>query len=181
MQRASYMGGERCPGGVRGCAPCVRKCACRGSAHSGALHSALRASGRVRPGVAALPGSEYAAAPGCAAVCGALAAWFSLRGTRGRQCLPELRKSGAGPAQEHAFLGLAALLRLNPEAALDAWTALCEALASWRHIRCEGLLNELTQLLHLYKANLVSAGRWERAVASLPPIVYEKLSRMFGI
>jgi len=27
----------------------------------------------------------------------------------------------------------------------------------------------------------VSAGRWERAVASLPPIVYEKLSRMFGI
>ena len=59
--------------------------------------------------------------------------------------------------QEHAFLGLAALLRLNPEAALDAWSALCEALASWRHIRCEGLLNELTQLLHLYKANLVTA------------------------
>ena len=58
--------------------------------------------------------------------------------------------------KEHAFLGLAALLRLNPEAALDAWAALCEALASWRHIRCEGLLNELTQLLHLYKANLVS-------------------------
>ena len=58
--------------------------------------------------------------------------------------------------KEHAFLGLAALLRLNPEAALDAWAALCEALASWRHIRCEGLLNELTQLMHLYKANLVS-------------------------
>lgn len=58
--------------------------------------------------------------------------------------------------KEHAFLGLAALLRLNPEAALDAWGALCEALASWRHIRCEGLLNELTQLLHLYKANLVT-------------------------
>ena len=74
----------------------------------------------------------------CAAWCGAL-----------RSIRDDVEK-------EHAFLGLAALLRLNPEAALDAWSELCEALASWRHIRCEGLLNELTQLLHLYKANLAS-------------------------
>ena len=88
--------------------------------------------------------------------------------------------------KEHAFLGLCALLRLNPQVrhcaplaaaaaclgafgllaapppppdpdqspnpnpvqgAGNCFTALCEAIVSWHHVGCEGLHNELIQLM----------------------------------
>ena len=78
--------------------------------------------------------------------------------------------------KEHAFLGLCALLQLNPQVSLrllcilragaagwrccnhqpclcpqgagqGGFVQLCEAIVSWRHIACEGLRNSLVQLM----------------------------------
>ena len=61
------------------------------------------------------------------------------------------------------------------------FTALCEAIVSWRHVGCEGLHNELTQLMQGYKAQLVAMGQWEAAMASLQPAVQQKLATMCGL
>lgn len=80
--------------------------------------------------------------------------------------------------KEHAFLGLCALLRLNPQAAGNCFTALCEAIVSWRHVGCEGLHNELIQLMQGYKAQLAGMGQWDAAMASLSQPAREKLCTM---
>ena len=46
---------------------------------------------------------------------------------------------------------------------------------------CEGLHNELTQLMQAYKAQLTAAGQWDAAMASLAPPVREKLVAMCGL
>ena len=108
--------------------------------------------------------------------------------------------------KEHAFLGLCALLRLNPQVSaggggsskgpprvphcMPAWgrgsptdltdrgpclpapclqgaggcfTGLCEAIVSWQRVACEGLHNELIQLMQ------ASPGRRRRVVRCLLP------------
>ncbi|PRW61530.1 transportin-1-like isoform X1 [Chlorella sorokiniana] len=80
--------------------------------------------------------------------------------------------------KEHAFLGLCALLRLNPQGAGNCFTALCEAIVSWRHVGCEGLHNELIQLMQGYKEQLTQMGQWQAAMASLNPAVQQKLAAM---
>lgn len=71
---------------------------------------------------------------------------------------------------------------MNPEAALPAFPMLCAAFASWRRVGCEGLRNEMAQILQLYKANLAAAGpgRWEQVVSGVAEPVRGKLQQMFG-
>ncbi|GLI64504.1 hypothetical protein VaNZ11_007770 [Volvox africanus] len=92
----------------------------------------------------------------------------------------QLRNIRDGTEKEHAFLGLCRLVRMNPEGALQAFPQLCSAFASWRRIGCEGLRNEMAQILQLYKANLAVSGRWEQIYADVPDSVRGKLSQMFG-
>ncbi|KAI3424477.1 hypothetical protein D9Q98_010027 [Chlorella vulgaris] len=80
--------------------------------------------------------------------------------------------------KEHAFLGLCAVLRLNPQGAGNCFTPLCEAIVSWRHVGCEGLHNELIQLMQGYKLQLTGMGQWDAAMASLTPPVQQKLVAM---
>jgi hypothetical protein len=47
--------------------------------------------------------------------------------------------------------------------------------------RCEGLANELSQLLHAYKESLSSQGRWEAMAASLEPMVRSKLQQVYNL
>lgn len=77
--------------------------------------------------------------------------------------------------KEHAFLGLCAVLQLNPQGAGNCFPSLCEAIVSWRHVGCEGLHNELIQLMQGYKAQLAGMGQWDAAMASLDPAVRQKL------
>lgn len=42
------------------------------------------------------------------------------------------------------------------QGALGAFGSVCEAIVSWRHIRCEGLRNEISQLMSAYKHELQS-------------------------
>ncbi|KAG2439212.1 hypothetical protein HXX76_004574 [Chlamydomonas incerta] len=94
----------------------------------------------------------------------------------------QLRNIRDGTEKEHAFLGLCRLVRMNPEAALPAFPMLCAAFASWRRVGCEGLRNEMAQILQLYKTNLSAAGpgRWEQVVAGVAEPVRGKLQQMFG-
>lgn len=69
---------------------------------------------------------------------------------------------------------------MNPEAALPAFQMLCSAFASWRRIACEGLRNEMAQILQLYKTNLAARGLWEQVYANVPGPVQDKLAQMFG-
>ncbi|EFJ40829.1 hypothetical protein VOLCADRAFT_107966 [Volvox carteri f. nagariensis] len=92
----------------------------------------------------------------------------------------QLRNIRDGTEKEHAFLGLCRLVRMNPEAALPAFPMLCSAFASWRRVGCEGLRNEMAQILQLYKANLVALGRWEVVFGDVPDAVRGKLVQMFG-
>ena len=87
--------------------------------------------------------------------------------------------------KEHAFLGLAALLRRCPAAgAPPAFAPLAEAVASWRlPLRCEGLAHELAALVRAYRDALGGAGGagWAAALAPLPPGVRERLALMCGL
>lgn len=80
--------------------------------------------------------------------------------------------------KEHAFLGLAALLRMNALGALSGFVPLCEAIASWHIIRCDGLRHELIQLMQLYRNNLAQLNQWDRYLGMLQPAVREKLASM---
>ncbi|KXZ52849.1 hypothetical protein GPECTOR_8g231 [Gonium pectorale] len=92
----------------------------------------------------------------------------------------QLRNIRDGTEKEHAFLGLCRLVRMNPEAALPAFPVLCAAFASWRSLACEGLRNEMAQIVQLFKASLAPSGRWEAVLAGVTEPVRGKLAAMFG-
>ncbi|PNH11707.1 Transportin-1 [Tetrabaena socialis] len=96
------------------------------------------------------------------------------------QWCAQLRNIRDGTEKEHAFLGLCRLVRMNPEAALPAFPVLCAAFASWRRVGCEGLRNEMAQLMQLYKANLAASGQWEQVYARVGEPIRGKLGQMFG-
>ena len=50
------------------------------------------------------------------------------------------------------------------QGAVRAFTPLCEAVTSWRQIQCEGLNNEIIQLMQLYKQNFAPVGCTLRAL-----------------
>jgi transportin-1 len=76
--------------------------------------------------------------------------------------------------KKQAFHGICAILRLNPQAASNSFGPLCEAIVSWRRLP-DDLLSETTQIMQCFKQQLVSAGQWQQALASLNPSVAEKL------
>lgn len=92
-----------------------------------------------------------------------------------------LRGVRDGVEKEHAFLGVCALLRANPQAGAAAFTPLCEAVVSWRELSCEGLRNELIQVMAGYKAQLVGMGQWEAALASMSRPAAQKLVEMLNL
>ncbi|KAK9804853.1 hypothetical protein WJX72_008726 [[Myrmecia] bisecta] len=83
--------------------------------------------------------------------------------------------------KEHAFMGLTSMLRINPQGALPSFTSLCEAIVSWRMIRCEGLRNEISQMMQLYKQSLTAIGQWNHVMAALSPAVRDKLTQMCNL
>lgn len=92
-----------------------------------------------------------------------------------------LRAVRDGTEKEHAFLGLCAVLRANPDGGNAVFTSLCEAIVSWRELKCEGLRNELQQLVAGYRDKLVALGQWDVALASLSPAAQQKLVAMFQL
>ena len=84
--------------------------------------------------------------------------------------------------KEHAFLGLAAMLRANPAAgAPPAFASLCEAVTSWRlPLRSRALAEELASLMRAYRAG-AGPHAWGAAVSGLGPGVREKLGAMCGV
>lgn len=56
--------------------------------------------------------------------------------------------------------------------------SVCEAIASWRILRCEGLANDLTEIMHLFKSNLTALGQWEQLMQQLDQPVRDKLMAM---
>lgn len=80
--------------------------------------------------------------------------------------------------KEHAFMGLCSLVRLNPEVAAASYVELALALSSWVQIKCEGLANEVVQVMRGLKQRLVAANQWEQAVARLNQPTQDKLSKM---
>jgi transportin-1 len=87
-----------------------------------------------------------------------------------------LRGVRDGAEKEHAFLGLLAVLRLNPGAGAAAFTPLCEAVVSWRRVACDGLRAEMARVMAGYREQLVAMGQWEQAMASLSPAAAGKLA-----
>jgi transportin-1 len=83
--------------------------------------------------------------------------------------------------KEHAFHGLFAMLQINPQDGLQCFALVCEAIASWSHIRSESLRSEMQQLLQQWKQLLQALGQWDQAIASLIPPVAEKLQHGYGI
>lgn len=69
----------------------------------------------------------------------------------------------------------------HPQGALGGFAKLCEAIVSWHSLRCEGLANELVQIMRLYKTTLESVGQWDGYMGQLEPAVRDKLVRMCGL
>ncbi|GBG76318.1 hypothetical protein CBR_g22065 [Chara braunii] len=82
--------------------------------------------------------------------------------------------------KEHAFLGLCAMIRLNPAGAVSAFVPMCLAIGSWHEIRSEELRTELGQVLHGYK-QMLGPTVWEQYMQALDQPLREKLARRYGI
>jgi hypothetical protein len=67
------------------------------------------------------------------------------------------------------------------QGALGGFSKVCEAIVSWHALHCEGLANELVQIMCLYKQRLESVGQWEGYFNQLEPAVRDKLTRMCGL
>lgn len=81
--------------------------------------------------------------------------------------------------KEDAFRGLCAMIKLNPGGAVGSLVLICEAIGSWHEIRSVELRNEICQVLYGYKQMLGST--WEQCMASLDPVLREKLAKNYGI
>lgn len=83
--------------------------------------------------------------------------------------------------KEQAFVGLASVLKLNPQSASNCFISLCEAILSWRQIKSTALHASLTELLHAYKQHLTSIGQWERALSNMSPAAAQKLLQTYDL
>ena len=134
------------------------------SVPAGGLPRSFVENGAIAVGRVALKRPDLLA-PHAAAFMGALCS--ALRGARDNT------------EKEQACLGVCAVLRLNPQAGAAAFTALCEAVVSWRSVPTEnGLQRELVQLITGYKEQLVGIGQWEVALSSMSPPAAQKLVSM---
>lgn len=80
--------------------------------------------------------------------------------------------------KEHAFMGLCRLIRANPEAAAASFPAVGAAVASWHTVKCEGLVNEMSQCLQGLRQHLAANQRWDALAASMDMHLLEKLATM---
>uniref|UniRef100_A0A804IQ75 Importin N-terminal domain-containing protein n=1 Tax=Musa acuminata subsp. malaccensis TaxID=214687 RepID=A0A804IQ75_MUSAM len=78
--------------------------------------------------------------------------------------------------KEDAFRGLCAIVRTNPQGAVNSLSYLCKAVASWHEIQSEDLHNDICQVLNGYKQMLPN-GAWEQCMSTLEPPVVQRLSR----
>lgn len=60
-----------------------------------------------------------------------------------------------------------------------AFTALVQAVVSWRHIKSEALKGDLTAVMGGVRASMSNSGQWQAALQSLSQPVGEKLMTMF--
>ncbi|KAG9444187.1 hypothetical protein H6P81_015527 [Aristolochia fimbriata] len=82
--------------------------------------------------------------------------------------------------KEDAFRGLCAMVRVNPQGALNSLVFMCRAIASWHEIRSEDLYNEVCQVLNGYK-QMLQNGAWEQCMSALEPLVKEKLLSKYQV
>ncbi|XP_068659068.1 transportin-1-like [Aristolochia californica] len=82
--------------------------------------------------------------------------------------------------KEDAFRGLCAMVRVNPQGALNSLVYMCRAIASWHEIRSEVLYNEVCQVLNGYK-QMLQNGAWEQCMSALEPPVKEKLLAKYQV
>jgi transportin-1 len=59
--------------------------------------------------------------------------------------------------KEHAFMGLCAMVKLNPSGAVPAFKQMCEAIGSWHEIHSVDLRQDLAQILSGFKQVLLAA------------------------
>lgn len=78
--------------------------------------------------------------------------------------------------KEDAFRGLCAMVRTNPNGAVNSLAYMCRAIASWHEIRSKDLINEVSQVLNGYK-QMLGIGAWEQFLTNLEPLVAQRLSR----
>ncbi|CAL9074954.1 unnamed protein product [Musa acuminata var. zebrina] len=78
--------------------------------------------------------------------------------------------------KEDAFRGLCAIVRTNPQGAVNSLSYLCKAVASWHEIQSEDLHNDICQVLNGYKQMLPN-GAWEQCMSTLETPVVQRLSR----
>jgi hypothetical protein len=62
-----------------------------------------------------------------------------------------------------------------------ALASLIAAASSWRRIACEGLHNEIAQVLQGLKQALIAAGTWEAQIALVEQPAMQKCTSMFQL
>ena len=81
--------------------------------------------------------------------------------------------------KEHAFQGLCNMIKLNPQAPLEAMIQLCDAIGSWNVPPAE--LGEMfKQILHGYKSS-IPADQWTQFYATFPEYLSSRLTERYGL
>jgi transportin-1 len=81
--------------------------------------------------------------------------------------------------KEHAFMGLTAMIRLNPRAPLNCFVELCDAFCSWGTPPAE-LHQTFSQLLHGYKGS-IPPEQWQAFMAGIPEDLRARLTERYAL
>ena len=81
--------------------------------------------------------------------------------------------------KEHAFMGLTAMIRLNPRAPLNCFVELCDAFCSWGTPPAE-LHQTFAQLLNGYKGS-IPPEQWQAFMAGIPTDLRARLTERYAL
>jgi len=91
-----------------------------------------------------------------------------------------LRRLRDGVEKEHAFKGLCALIKVNPNGGVASLKEICEAIASWRQCRSQEVSSSMRDVLQGYK-NHIGEAQWAQLERMLEPAVAQKLKRDYNL
>ena len=80
--------------------------------------------------------------------------------------------------KDHAFRGLCLMVRKNPQATMQSFPYICDAIASWTNPPKE-LAEEFHTLLHGFKKSI--GDTWPTYYSSFPKDLIETLSKNYGL
>jgi transportin-1 len=81
--------------------------------------------------------------------------------------------------KEHAFMGLCAMVKLNPSGAVPAFKQMCEAIGSWHEIHSADLRQDLAQILSGFKQMMGES--WGQYFGTLEQALQEKLVAKYSL